>query len=211
MALIFFDFDGVLVDSLENEAQYFVEACHRVGISQINNAADMARLSEGNFYEECERRGIPQAKLSEALNIYSNKVDNPAYRVEIFPEPVAALRETVKRFPVYIVSSNLTSAVELTLADNHISGVRQVIGYDIEPSKTKKFTRIKNRYPNEKTYLITDTSGDIREARTAGIDVIIGVTWGWHATETVAAAEPDYLFQQPADLSDFLRRLPAND
>ena len=43
MSLLFFDYDGVLVDSLETEAKYFVNACHQVGIEQINSAEFLSR------------------------------------------------------------------------------------------------------------------------------------------------------------------------
>ena len=48
MSLLFFDYDGVLVDSLETEAKYFVNACHQVGIEQINSAEEF--LSRDDRY-----------------------------------------------------------------------------------------------------------------------------------------------------------------
>lgn len=207
MALIFFDFDGVLVDSLENEGTYFARACQQVGITQITSSRDMASLSEGNFYEECERRGIDLEQMNEAMAIYGRKLEDADYHVDAYPEPMEALRETAAHFPVYIVSSNTSESVHRTLREQKIDTVKAVLGADVESSKVKKFEQIKAEYPGERTYLITDTSGDIMEAREAQLDVVVGVTWGWHAPEVVRAAKPDYIFDEPSQLTDFLRKI----
>jgi len=48
-------------------------------------------------------------------------------------------------------------------------------------------------------YYIGDTTGDIKEGKQAGVKTV-GVTWGWHSKEKMAAAEPDYLFDNPQEL-----------
>jgi phosphoglycolate phosphatase len=47
--------------------------------------------------------------------------------------------------------------------------------------------------------MITDTSGDILEARMAGVDSI-GVSWGFHSTEMLSYAEPAAIVSSPHDL-----------
>jgi phosphoglycolate phosphatase len=51
----------------------------------------------------------------------------------------------------------------------------------------------------DRTYYIGDTTGDIREAKMAGIRTV-AVTWGWHSRERLAKLQPDYLIDNPSDL-----------
>jgi phosphoglycolate phosphatase len=48
-------------------------------------------------------------------------------------------------------------------------------------------------------YYIGDTTGDIKEGKQAGVKTV-GVTWGWHSKEKMAAAKPDYLFDSSQEL-----------
>ncbi len=51
----------------------------------------------------------------------------------------------------------------------------------------------------DRTYYIGDTAGDVREAKQAGVKAV-AVTWGWHSRETLEAAGPDFIVQEPEDL-----------
>ena len=62
---------GFWVDSLETEAKYFVNACHQVGIEQINSAEDMSKLSSGNFYQGMIDMESLKKKIDAAMEIYS--------------------------------------------------------------------------------------------------------------------------------------------
>ena len=68
-------------------------------------------------------------------------------------------------------------------------------------SKKDKILYAINKYQiaPEEIFYIGDTTGDIKEGKQAGVKTI-GVTWGWHSKEKMAAAQPDYLFDKPEDL-----------
>ena len=51
----------------------------------------------------------------------------------------------------------------------------------------------------DQTYYVGDTTGDIREAKTAGVRTV-AVAWGWHSRERLAAVRPDHLVDKPQDL-----------
>ena len=51
----------------------------------------------------------------------------------------------------------------------------------------------------ENIYYVGDTTGDIKEGKQAGIKTV-GVTWGWHSKEKMAAAGPNYLVDHPREL-----------
>lgn len=194
MALIFFDYDGVVVDSLATETKYFSEACRKTGVSAVKSEADMAKLSEGNFYDELHNRGVSLADIDKIMEIYADIKNDGRFLAEPFPEIFQLLKKVSEAYPVYIITSNVSATVERRLGEFGITSVRDVLGADKEPSKEVKLTKIMSQYPGERTIFIGDTKGDMVEAAAVGIDLRLGVTWGWQSPEVVLAGAPDYWF-----------------
>ncbi len=194
MALVFFDYDGVMVDSLETEARYFAEACQEVGVDAVKTAADMAKLSEGNFYEGLADLGVTADRSAEIMSIYAKIKNDGRFSIDAFPEVFDVLKKVAQTYPVYIVSSNVSATVEKRLAEFGVEGIKDVLGADKETSKVKKLKGIMKDYPGEKTVFVGDTKGDMLEAAEVGIDVRVAVTWGWQKPEVVLAGDPDYWF-----------------
>ena len=67
--IIMFDFDGVIVDSLEIFRFNFTTACKKFGYHQFTDNDRFLDLLNGNFYEEVANSGIPMKIISE---IYFN-------------------------------------------------------------------------------------------------------------------------------------------
>lgn len=196
MALIFFDYDGVMVDSLETENAYFQEACQEVGVEGTKDAADMARLSEGNFYENFQKRGISSEEVANIMAVYGKIKTDGRYQTTPFPEIFDLLKKIGSRFPVYIITSNVSATVEERLREFGVDGVKAVLGADKETSKIKKLRSVMAEYPGELTLFVGDTKGDMTESAAAGVDIRLGVTWGWQRPEVVCAGNPDYVFHE---------------
>ncbi|MEE0775903.1 MAG: HAD-IA family hydrolase [Bacillota bacterium] len=205
MSLLFFDYDGVIVDSLETETRYFVDACHQVGIEEINTSADMAELSLGNFYQGMLDRGIPEEKIDAAMKIYCKKDKDASYHLDTYPTMPELVRELAEKYPLYIVTSNVSASVKKVLDQNYVTGVKEIIGADVEKSKVKKFHRIMEQYPGERTVFVSDSKGDMIEGKEAGIDVRVAVTWGWQEPWVVASGNPDHIFDSPEGLRAWFR------
>lgn len=200
MALIFFDYDGVMVDSLEAENAYFQEACQEVGVEGTKDAADMAKLSEGNFYENFHRRGVSMEDIGKIMKVYAEIKTDGRYETTPFPEIFALLKKVSDRYPVYIITSNVSATVEARLKEFGVDGVRDVLGADKETSKVKKLRSVMAQYPGERTIFIGDTKGDMVESAEVGVDVRLGVTWGWQSPEVVLSGDPDYWFLEKSHL-----------
>lgn len=204
MALILWDYDGVLANSIEFEGKYYTVACQKAGIEQIRTSEDLAKLQEGNYYEECVKAGIDLKKIEVALGIFEKTIKELDCQIEVFPGVPEIMIETARRFPSYIITSNSAVTVATMLKHHQIEGIREILGVETEKSKVKKINYVKTLFPGEKTYFIGDTSGDILEAQASGVDVTIGVAWGCHTTEVLASSHPDYLFNESSELRDFL-------
>lgn len=194
MAVIFFDYDGVLVDSLDVEAKYFSEACHSYGVEGINTSEDMAKLSEGNFYEGMVAMGISAEKIDAVMKKYGEIKMDGRYQIPYHAPMMKLLRRLAKHFPLYIVTSNTSATVEKRMEELEIKGVREILGAEGEKSKVKKIRRIMEMHPGEKSLFIGDTKGDMVESKEAGVDIRLGVTWGWQEPWVVLSGNPDYYF-----------------
>ena len=200
MALVFFDYDGVMVDSLEPETAYFKEACQEVNVDNVKDSSDMARLSEGNFFDNLHAEGVSREDIQKIMKIYAGIKTDGRYVPEAFLEIFALLKKVSERFPVYIITSNVSATVEDRLKEFGVTEVKDVLGADKETSKEKKLTSIMAQYPGERTLFIGDTKGDMVESAAVGVDVRLGVTWGWQAPATVLAGDPDYWFNERGHL-----------
>lgn len=205
MALIFFDYDGVMADSLESETKYFIEACQEVGVDVVKDSSDMARLSEGNFFDEMRKLGVSDEDISRVMEIYAKVKTGNRYPIAAFPEVLGILDEVSKVFPVYIITSNVSATVEARLREYGIDSVKDVLGADKETSKRRKLTFVMDRYPGERTMFIGDTKGDMVESAEVGVDLRLGVTWGWQRPEVVLAGDPDYYFTEKEHLVSWLK------
>jgi len=194
------DHDGVVVDSVEIFTTSFVEACRRVGLSQIATTDDVLALFEGNVYESLRATGADDEQIREAMSRSAGalRVAMPALRpFPLMPEVLADLAEA--RYLV-IVSSNATDVVELFLKRHAIAGVAEVAGAEAGRSKVAKVEALIARFPGQASYwFVGDTAGDMREARLAGVTPL-GVAWGWHGREQLEAAGAERIADTPADL-----------
>ena len=194
------DHDGVVVDSVEIFTTSFVEACRRVGLSQIATTDDVLALFEGNVYESLRAAGADDAQISAVMSRSAGalRVAMPALRpFPLMPEVLADLAEA--RYLV-IVSSNASDVVELFLKRHGIAGIAEVAGAEAGRSKVAKVEALMARFPGQAGYwFVGDTAGDMREARLAGATPL-GVAWGWHGREQLEAAGAERIADTPADL-----------
>ena len=194
------DHDGVVVDSFEMFTTSFVEACRRVGLSQIATTDDVIALFEGNVYESLRAAGADDAQISAAMSRTAGalRLAMPALRpFPLMPEVLADLAEARH---LVIVSSNVSDVVELFLKRHGITGVAEVAGAEAGRGKVAKVEALIARFPGQASYwFVGDTAGDMREARLAGA-APLGVAWGWHGREQLVAAGAERIAETPADL-----------
>lgn len=202
--IICLDADGTIVDSLSVEAEYYVGAYRQMGIELVQNMDDLKVLCRDNYFEECAKHGIDEATCRQLGTIYRRDLARDGVKLNLFSGAAAVLNELGERFPLFIVSSNNSAFLAEILARHDVSGVLEIIGNDKEMSKVAAFHSIQNRYPGEKIVFAGDTKGDIIEGKKAGLDVVIGVTYGWGLKEDLTAASADVLVDSVNDLGVLL-------
>jgi phosphoglycolate phosphatase len=139
--------------------------------------------------------------FSGALIEYASNVDY--YRdVKPLPAVLPVLEGLCGNNSLVIISSNSAQAIRKILARLQYNGCFQdILGSEFHRSKKIKIDQAVAtfRISRDNTYYVGDTSGDIREGKAAGVKTI-AVTWGWHSRDTLAAAQPDYLIDNPEEL-----------
>lgn len=195
--LIMFDFDGVIADSLEDQSRAFVDTLRSHGLDELATRSTFLDFTETNWFEALAQADVPESVVAAIEDAFAT-----APSPDLFPEMAEVIGRLGAAHPVVVITSSRTADVEAILDENGVSGVAEVIGGDVEPSKTRKIRSVRERFGESlPAWYVCDTVGDVHEARDAGA-VTVGVAWGWHGEERLLRAEPDQMARRPADLLD---------
>lgn len=198
--VVMFDFDGVIVDSLEIFGTAFLDAWRAGGLEGFDRVEDFLGLMEDNFYEGMRRRGISAASVAAVMERVGAALVRARRWLKPFPLMPEVLEELSLSRTVVIVTSSPNYVVEGWLRGHDVGGIAEVAGADKGESKTAKIRGLQQRYPGQTLYwYVADTAGDIREARAAGATPL-GVAWGWHEPALLVEAGAEHIAHAPADV-----------
>jgi phosphoglycolate phosphatase len=208
MALIIFDYDGVLADTLDDLIQFGQEACNQLGVHHVVTKDDLSNLevmSFATFGRACE---VPEHLIDEFvkinLNLFAEKETPPA----IF----AGLDEVIRHFSanhkIAVVTTNTSQNVHAFLVKHGLDGcIDSVYGVDSPGSKAQKISMARSRLleKEEEVFMIGDALSDVRAAKEAGVSSI-AVTWGHQSLEALLRGEPDYVVRSTNSLIEVIER-----
>jgi phosphoglycolate phosphatase len=198
--LFLFDFDGVLVDSLDFYVRAVGACLEAVGTPIVQSREDYLALFEGNFYEAMAARGVDLAAFAQAAHEILPRFDYDT--LAPFPGMAPVLAALHRDHLLAVISSNGSQTIRAMLARfGYEACFRDVFGSDFLFSKVDKIAHALEQFgaSADRTFYIGDTVGDILEARKAGVKTV-AVAWGWHSREKLADARPDYLLERPEEL-----------
>ncbi|MBM4315434.1 MAG: HAD family hydrolase [Deltaproteobacteria bacterium] len=199
-SLFLFDFDGVLVDSLDLYADVVTRCFERIGMPFANGREDYLALFDGNYYESMAARGVDLAVFAQTVKEIFPSLDYDAMKPFSGLAPV--LDALQKDHLLAVVSSNGSPTIRKMLVrfgfDPYFP---EIFGSDFLLSKKEKIDHAVEKYGilREMAFYIGDTCGDILEARAAGVKSV-AVTWGWHDRKRLLAVGPDFLIDTPEGL-----------
>jgi phosphoglycolate phosphatase len=198
--LFLFDFDGVLVDSLDVYERRVKLCLEKIGNPIIQDREDFLGLFDDNFYEGIVKKGIDLVAFMNASQSIPTKDDYD----QMFPfTPLFPILTELKKDNILtVISSNVSRVIHVIFSKYGFNGCfKEILGADFGYSKKEKILYAMNLFQTDKdrTYYVGDTVGDIKEARLAGVKAV-AVTWGWHNKERLETTNPDYLIEAPDDL-----------
>ena len=200
MKLFLFDFDGVIVDSLAVYEKTVKENLQKIKQPIVKSREEFLELFDDNFYESLKNKGID-------LDVFMKASEDILAQVKMkdmkpFPAVAQVIEELHKNHCLIVISSNDNASIKESLEFFNYDGYfKEILGSDFMFSKKEKILYAAKKYQTalNDIYYIGDTTGDIKEGKQAGVKTV-GVTWGWHSKEKMAASKPDYLFDNPQEL-----------
>jgi phosphoglycolate phosphatase len=200
--LLIFDFDGVVVDSLELYEETTRICFEKIGSSLAKSRKDFLDLFDDNFYEAIRIRGVDVKKFNGAIKDIIPIVDYS--KVAPFNDIERVLEVLKKDNTLLVISSNSLSAINTILSRCEFKNCfEDILGADFMLSKVDKINHALERwnFTKDRTYYIGDTAGDIKEGKRSGVNTV-AVTWGWHPRERFDDVNPDYIINTPSELLD---------
>lgn len=204
MALILFDFDGVLADTLADLILFGQQACDAIGVKHLVTQADLSNLevmSFATFGRACE---VPEPLVDEfvqfCLKRFAEKKSPPA----IFEGMSEVIRQFALKHTIAIVTTNSSQNVQAFLNQHGLSGyVQAVYGVDTPGSKAQKISAARKQFPAEQVFMVGDALSDIRSAKEAAA-TSIAVTWGHQSLSQLLRGEPEYVAHSPQELIEVI-------
>lgn len=204
--IIIFDFDGVLVDSVE-----VVFKLNKEAVLSVNKTLTMEE------YLACFEGHINQ-RLATLLNLNEEEKQRlvelkavlfPKYYrtqdVKLFRFSKELIVEASKLGEVWIISSSprelILNVLELYDLANYFT---KIIGQNKQP-KNLIFQNALADKKNVEVFFITDTTGDIKEARKIDLNMfVLAVTWGFHKSVLLKTEKPDLLVRDSKEILEFI-------
>ncbi len=208
MALVIFDYDGVLADTLDDLIRFGQEACNRLGVKHVVTKDDLSNLEVMSFATYGRACEVPEHLIDEfvkiSLKLFAEKESPPA----IFDGLSEVIQYFSTKHKLAIVTTNSSQNVHAFLTKHGLDHlIHAVYGVDTPGSKAHKIALARERFVknDEAIFMIGDALSDVRAAKEAGV-LSIAVTWGHQSVETLQRGEPDYVVNSPNSLIGVIER-----
>ena len=210
MALIIFDFDGVLADTLNDLIQFGQEACDELDISHVVKKDDLCNLemmSFAAFGRACE---VPENFIDEfvqrCLKRFAEKKSPPA----IFNGLRDIVRKLATNNTIAIITTNSSQNVHAFLIEHGLDGnIQAVYGIDTPGSKAQKISIARKQFSTdtkrEPVFMVGDSLSDINAAKEAAV-TSVAVTWGHQSLEHLLRGNPDHVVHFPQELIEVINK-----
>lgn len=192
--VLIFDFDGVIADTTNLHlklSQHFIPG------TTIQDHIEQGKANP------LLKPAIKYKK--EDYDIYFKMYSDQVDKVKMYPV-AGFLKRASEKYKIVICSSSPKTGIEKFLQKNNINKYFDRI-YDVylNPSKIEKLKMIMTDYKAspEKCLFVSDTCGDINEARKVGIDSV-GVTWGIHSKDLLAESMPYGIIENIEELDNYI-------
>lgn len=206
MALILFDYDGVLADTLDDLLRFSQEICDELGIQHHVVREDISTLEAMSFANLGRQVEVPEPLVEEFVRRSLEKVANKKTPPHIFPGLIQAIRELSTRHILGIVTTNSSQNVNAFLKEHGLADCfRAIYGVDQPGTKAEKISHARDQFTaaGEAVFMIGDSASDIRAANEASVKSI-GVSWGHQSVEMLIRAKADHIVNSPRELLEIL-------
>jgi phosphoglycolate phosphatase len=206
MALILFDFDGVLANRLGDLLQFGQEVCDELGVQHIATPDDLDSLEIMSFATYGRQLEVPEYLVDEFVRRCLEKFGAKKSPPDIFKGTDEVVRKLSARNTIGIITGNSSENVKAFLVEHRLDGfIRVIFGVDSPGSKAKKISLAQSQFAaeGEAVIMVGDSVSDVHAAREASVKSIV-VSWGHQSAETLIRAKPDAIVYSPQELLEVL-------
>ena len=196
--VIIFDFDGVIVN--EYSMHYELSKKQIRGITED----EFKKLFEGNIHTEREK--LKSRDTGFDLKHHFNEHEKT---VLIESGISKTLKELSKKYVLGIISSAKESGVVECIKNSKLENVFSFFyGYETHKLKTEKFNLVLQKFniSKDECVFVTDTLGDILEAKKIGIKTV-AVDYGYHNKNTLLKGNPIKIISKLSELKDVVKNI----
>jgi phosphoglycolate phosphatase-like HAD superfamily hydrolase len=197
--LIIFDFDGVIVNTLD----FSFEINH--SFNPELRREDWVNLHSGDsFYDEYKN---PERKIKNSVEDFYELYEKKIFEVP----PYAGIPEILKvlsgKYQLSIVSGSPERIIKEYLKKYKLDYFDTILGTETHLDKTHKLDLLlkKHSLKPRDCVLITDTICDIREGKQVGVESI-AVTWGMFNGERFSPEQPFGIVSNPDEIPDTIKQ-----
>ena len=205
--LIIFDYDGVIVDSLDTNLKIAARACQKIGCPVHPSQAEIERLENIAFDDLGRQIGVPENKIPKFTEIVFDSLAQNAISPPIFPGIKEVIQKLKRKSHIAIITTNVKTAVNQVLETGGLChDIDLVMGAEQNGSKSEKICQAMASFNvrSSFTYMIGDAVSDIREAHKAGVNSI-AVNWGYHPKDKLLQSSPGHIVNAPEDIMAIVR------
>lgn len=209
MSNLLFDFDGTIADSLAAIVNITNRLAPEFGY-RPTPLAEVEALKGLSARQLIRYSGIPVLKIPALLRRVRSEVRLESAAIppcQGIPETIRALH--AQRHTLAVITSNTPEAVRAFLMANQLEEYFiSVAGGGTLFRKGKLIVRCleQRQFLPHQTIYVGDEVRDIDAARFAGVRPV-SVSWGFNSRAALAAAEPDWLIDDPTQLLAIANRL----
>ncbi|HUI89811.1 MAG TPA: HAD family hydrolase [Anaerolineales bacterium] len=210
MALIIFDYDGVLADTLDDLLEFGQEACNKLGVKHLVTKDDLSDLEDMSFASYARACEVPEHLVDQfvktCLGFFAEMKSPPA----IFTGLDKVVKYLSSQHRIAIVTTNSSQNVNAFLRRHGLDGCFQAIyGVDSPGTKARKISMARDQLLETKNqgtvFMVGDSLSDVLAAKEAAV-ISVAVTWGHQSLEHVLRGHPDYIASSPQALIEVIER-----
>jgi phosphoglycolate phosphatase len=218
---VIFDFDGTLVKTREASWRLFKRTNAEFDLG-VDRPEDFYALFRRNFFAALDEMSSGDPARMEGVRTHFMQLLRDEYCPDLVPGMADVIHKLAGSCTLVLCSSNTMESVRRTLERHDLAccfahaftgdlepdkaaSIRAFLadpGYSMrrlcEPEYTEEF-RAGPPQRGEEVVLVTDTIGDVEEARRCGIRAV-GVVWGMHTAEELLVAGAEFVAIWPQEL-----------
>ena len=204
-ALIIFDYDGVLIDSLSTAISAGEEFCRWAAHDRLPTVETIGSLEITTYSEIAHSIGLPPEQVERFSSHVFERFQDIGPAMAFFPE-IESLLHRIALKNIAIVSGNAKHVISAKLAAHGLAEkITCIFGALESGNKAEKIRNACRHFGVDAglACMIGDSVSDIRYAKRAGVQSI-AATWGWQSRDRLIKENPDFVVNSVQELAVLL-------